>query len=107
MQAGGEIGQGATKAAVHMRRRPQERQSGDEEATMETNEHDAVIHKLNVLVQALGHMGQHMGCFCHVKDTMLLYTSAECTLLCQLASADSLSESYRETSNMIDCVHTW
>ncbi|KAA6423318.1 MAG: hypothetical protein FRX49_06770 [Trebouxia sp. A1-2] len=47
VQAGGEIGQGATKAAVHMRRRPQERQSGDEEATMETNEHDAVIHKLN------------------------------------------------------------
>ena len=68
-----------TKAAVHMGRRPPQRQSSDEQAIMDTDEHDAMFHKLNVLVQKLGHIVQQMVWFCHVEAIMLrLVLNVQC-----------------------------
>jgi len=59
VQAAGEVREDTTKAAVNMGRRPQEKQGSDEQATIETDEHDTVFLQLNVSVHKLGHMVQH------------------------------------------------
>ncbi len=90
MQAAGEVREDATKAAVHMGRRPQEKQGSDEQATMETDEHDTVFRQLNVSVQQLGHMVQHILLLsCRSHDASF---SACFKLISQLASVDSLDE---------------
>ena len=62
-----------TKAAVRMGRTPQERQGSVEQATMDTDEHDAEFSQLNVIVQMHGHAGKHMVCICP-REAMMLHT---------------------------------